>query len=85
MIESTFGVRHGKWREIFRKNYLSALKEWVFSTARAPQESKERLEEHWQYWKKHNPDLLNTVSIKGPVTNKKVHRRPPIQTKEFHS
>ena len=47
LIESTFGVRHGKWREFFRKKCLSALGEWVFSTARGPQESKERLGEQW--------------------------------------
>ena len=44
--EYTFGVRCGKWREIFRKKGLSALREWVFSPATSPQESKERLEKH---------------------------------------
>ena len=78
--EYTFGVRRGKWREIFCKKALSALREWVF-VATGPQESKERLEKDQQYWEKHSPDLLNTLFIEGPVTNKKVHRRPPIQTK----
>jgi len=41
-----FGVRHGKWREIFRRKGLSALREWVFSPATGPQESKERLQKH---------------------------------------
>ena len=27
--EYTFGVRRGKWREIFREKGLSALREWV--------------------------------------------------------
>ena len=67
------------------KKGLSALREWVFSRATGPQESKEKLEKHWQYWEKHSPDLLSTLSIGGPVTNKNVNRRPPIQTKEFRS
>ena len=52
MDEYTFGVRHGKWREIFRKKGLSALREWVFSPATGPQESKEELVKHWKYWEK---------------------------------
>ena len=83
--EYTFGVRRGKWREIFCTKGLSALREWVFSPATGPQESKNRLEKHWQYWKNYSPDLLNMLSIGGPVTNKKVKRRPPIHTKEFRS
>ena len=48
--EFTFGVRRGKWREIFREKGLSsALREWVFSPATGPQESKNKLGEHWQY------------------------------------
>ena len=38
--EYTVGVRRGKWREIFRKKGLSALREWVFSPSTGPQESK---------------------------------------------
>ena len=34
--EYTFGVRRGKWREIFRKKGLSALRECVFSPATGP-------------------------------------------------
>ena len=83
--EYTFGVRRGKWRESFREKDLVALREWVFSPAAGPQESKEKLAEHWESWEKHSPDLLNTLSIDGPVTSKKVKRRPPIQTKEFRS
>ena len=44
--EYAFGVRRGKWREMFRKKGLSALREWVFSPSTGPQESKEKLEEH---------------------------------------
>ena len=83
--EYTFGVRRGKWREIFREKVLVALREWVFSPATGPQESKNKLVEHWKYWEKHSPDLVNTLSIEGPVTSKKVKRRPPIHTKEFRS
>ena len=57
----------------------------MFSPATGPQESKEKLVKIWQYWEKLCPDLLNTLSIEGPVTNKKVKRRPPIQSKEFRS
>ena len=85
MDEYTFGVRRGKWREIFREKGLVALREWVFSPATGPQESKNKLVKHWQYWEKYSPDLLNTLSIEGPVINKKVKRRPPIHTKEFRS
>ena len=47
--EFTFGVRFGKWREVFRERGLSALHEWVFSPAAGPQESKNRLEKHWKF------------------------------------
>ena len=48
--EYSFGVRRGKWREIFREKGLVALREWVFSPATGPQESKSKLVKHWQYW-----------------------------------
>ena len=83
--EYTFGVRRGKRREIFREKGLVALREWVFSPATGPQESKNKLVKHWQSWETHSPDLLNTLSIEGPITIKKVKRRPPIQRKEFRS
>ena len=83
--EYTFGVRRGKWREIFREKGLVALRKWVFSSATGPQESKRKLVGHWKYWEKHNPGVLDTLFIEGPVTSKKVKRRPPIQTKEFRS
>ena len=83
--EYTFGVRRCKWREIFREKGLSGLREWVFSPATGPQESKNKLVKHCQYWENYSPDLLNTLSIEGPVTSKKVKRRPPIQSKEFRS
>ena len=83
--EYTFGVRRGKWREIFREKGLSALREWVFSPATGPQESKNKLVKHGEYWEKHSPGLLNTLSIEGPATCKKVKRRPPIHTKEFRA
>ena len=83
--EYTFGVRRAKWRENFREKGLSALREWVLSPATGPQEIKNKLVKHWQCWEKYSPDLLSTVSIEGPVTSKKVKRRPPIHTKEFRS
>ena len=83
--EYTSGVCRGKWREIFRTKVLSALREWVFYPTTGPQESKDKLEKHWQDWVKHCSGLINTFSIEGPVTNKKVNRRSPIQTKEFRS
>ena len=83
--EYTLGVRRGKWHEIFREEGLSALREWVFSPATGPQESENKLVKHWQYWEKYSPDLLSTLSIEGPITNKKVRRRPPIHTKECRS
>ena len=81
----TFGLRHVKWREVFREKDLSALREWVFSPATGPQESKSKLVKYWQYWERHSPDFLNALSIEGPATSKKVKRRPPIHTKEFRS
>ena len=47
--EYTFGVRRGKWREIFREKGLSAFREWVFSPATGPQESKNKLVKRSQY------------------------------------
>ena len=85
LYEYTFGVRRGKWREIFREKGLVALRKWVFSPATGPQESKSKLVKHWQNWEKYSPGLLNTLSIEGPITSKKVKWRPPIQTKEFRS
>ena len=47
--EYTFGVRRIKWREICRKNRLSAICEWVFSPSAGPQESKDRPQKHWKF------------------------------------
>ena len=49
LYEYTFGVRRGKWREIFCKKCLSALCECVFSPSTGPQESKDKLKKHWNY------------------------------------
>ena len=86
--EYTFGVRRGKCRKTFREKGLVALRKWVFSLPTGPQESKSKLVklwQYWEYWKKNSPGLLSTLSIEGPVTSKKVKRRPPIHTKEFRS
>ena len=37
------------------KKVLVALREWVFSPATGPQESKNKLVKHWQYWEKNSP------------------------------
>ena len=83
--EYTLGVRHSKWREIFRKKGLSALRDWLFSPGTGPKESKERLEKHWKYWEKHSLESVNTLSIEGLVTNKKINRRPHVHTTQFRS
>ena len=83
--ENIFGVRRAKWREISLEKGLSALREWVFSPATGPQESKSKLVNHWQFWETYSPDLLSTLSIEAPITSKKAKRRPPIQSKEFRS
>ena len=49
LAEYIFGVRRGKWREIFREKVLVALREWVFSPTQGPQESKSKLVKHWEY------------------------------------
>ena len=42
--EYTLGVRLSEWREYFPEQGVSALREWVYSPATGPQESKEKLE-----------------------------------------
>ena len=83
--EYTLGVRRGNWREIFREKCLVALREWVFSSATGPRESKEKLRKHWEFGEKQSTDLLNALSIEKPVTTKKVKRRLLIHTKDFRS
>ena len=67
------------------RKYLSTFLEWVFSPATGPPESKDRLENHWLYREKYTPELLNALSMEGPVTSKNVKRRPLIHTKEVRS
>ena len=82
--EYTFGVRRGKWREIFRKKGLSALREWVFSPSNSPQESKEKLQKHWNYWEQHSPQLLSSLQFERAVPRKiKSNRVPPLQSSEL--
>ena len=76
--EYTFGVRCGKWREIFRKKGPSALREWVFSPSTGPQESKEKLQKHSNYWDQHSPRSLLSLHIEQAVPRKiKSNRVPP--------
>ena len=82
--EYTFGVRRGMWREIFRKKALSALREWVFSPSTGPQESKEKLQRHWNYWEQHSPHLSLSLHIEPAVPRKiKSNRVPPLQSSEL--
>ena len=77
-------MRRGKWREIFRKKSLSALREWVFSPSNGPQESKEKLQKHWNYWKQHPPPFLSSLHIEHVVPRKiKSNRVPPLQSSEL--
>ena len=48
--EYNFGMRRGKWREIFLEKFLSAIRECVFCPATDPQEIKRRLQKHWKFW-----------------------------------
>ena len=84
MDEYTFGVRRGKWREIFRKKGLLALREWVFSPPTGPQESKETLQKQWKYWEQRSPQILSSLHIEQAVPRKiKSNRVPPIQSSEL--
>ena len=44
-----FDVRRSKWRETFRTEGFSPLREWVFSSSTGPQESKEKLQKQCSY------------------------------------
>ena len=82
--EYTFGVRRGKWREIFRKNGLSALREWVFSPSTGPRKGRNRLQNHWNYWEHRSLNLLSSWHIKKAVPRKiKSNRVPPVQSSEL--
>ena len=82
--EYTFGVRRGKWCEIFRKKGLTAIREWVFSPPTGPQESREMLQKHWKYWEQHSPNLLSSLHIEQAVPRKiKSNRVPPLQSSEL--
>ena len=82
--EYSFGMRRGKWREIFRKRGLSALREWVFCASTGPQESKDKLQKHRNYWEQHSPNLLSPLHIEKAVPPKiKSNRVPPVQSSEL--
>ena len=83
--EYILGVRCGRGCDFPLEWSLSALRDWVFSPATGPQESKGRLQKPWENWEHHSPDLLNSLPIEKTVTNKNSNRRPPIQTKDFRS
>ena len=70
-------MRRGKWREILRKKVLSVLREWVFSSSIGPQESKEKLQKHWNYWEQHSRHLLSSIHFEQAVSRKIKSSRPP--------
>ena len=77
-------MRRGKWREIFGKKGLSALREWVFSPSPGPQERKDRLQKHCNYWEQHSLLLLSSLHIEEAVPRKiKRNRVPPVQSSEL--
>ena len=81
--EYTFGVRRGKWREIFRKKTLSALRELVFSPSTGLQESKDRLQKHWNYWEHQSPNFLLSLHIEKEIPRKiKINRVPLVRSSE---
>ena len=80
----TFGLRRGKWREIFRKKGLSALREWVFSPSTGPLGNTDRVQKLWNYWEQHSPNLLSSLHIEKTVPRKiKSNRVPPLQSSEL--
>ena len=63
---------------------LSALHEWVFSPSTGRQESKEKLQKHWNYWEEHSLHLLLSLHIEKLVPRKiKCNRVPPVQSSEL--
>ena len=82
--DDTFSVRPVKWREMFHKKGLSALREWVFSPSTGPQESSDRLQKHCNFWQQHSPDLISSLHIEKAVPRKiKNNRVPPLQSSEL--
>ena len=79
----TFGVRRGKWREFFREESLTALREWAFSPPTGPQENEDRLQKHWNYWEQHFFHLLSSLHIDKAVPRKtKSNCVPPVQSSQ---
>ena len=82
--EYTFGVRRGKWCEVFRIKGLSASSKWVFSPSTGLQENMYRLQKHWIYWQQHSPNLLSSLHIEQAVPRKiKSNRVLPLQSSEL--
>ena len=69
--EYFFSACRGRWREIFREKASSALGNCVFSATTGSQESKKWLQKHWKNSNQDSWDLINTLSLERPVTNKK--------------
>ena len=56
----------------------------MFSPSNGPQESKEKLQKHWNYWEQHSPQLLSSLHIERAVPRKiKSNRVPPLPSSEL--
>ena len=85
MDECTCSVRRGKWLDFSRKKVLSAIREWVFSPTTVPQESRDRLQKHCNYWEQHSPILILSLHFEKDVPRKVKSNRvpPPVQSSEL--
>ena len=69
------------WREIFPSKVLSRLWEWMFFPSRSTQESKEKLQKHWDFWERHCRSLLSFWLIEEKVRCKiESSRVPPLKS-----
>ena len=71
--------------KFFLQKVSSALWDWAIFFETAPQKSGGKLQKHCKYSEQLSPNLLNTLSIEGPGTNRKVYRRPSLETMDFPS
>ena len=72
-------------RNFPKKRSFSTARVGVFSFHR-PQESKDKLQNHWNYWEQHSPNLLLSLHIEKAVPRKvKSNRVPPLQSSELRA
>ena len=60
------------------KKGLSALREWMFSPSIGLQESKHKLQKHWNFWKHHSPKLLLSLHVENEIPRKIKSNRVPL-------